>query len=49
MRVVTKYYSDNYATVDITVFFFANIIYTILSSNTGFSQDVLAAIKYTNR
>lgn len=49
MRVVTKYYSGNYATVDITVFFFANIIYTFLSSKTGFSQDALTAIKYANR
>jgi len=49
MRVVTKYYSGNYATVDITAFFFVNITYTIVTSNNGFSQDALTVIKYTNR
>jgi hypothetical protein len=49
MRVVTEYYSVQYATVDMAVFFFASIIYAIFSSKNGFSQDAFTALKYTNR
>jgi hypothetical protein len=50
LTVFTKSYIGTYVSLDIAVFFFANIIYAILCSTRKieFSQDSLTAIRYTN-